>query len=98
MMAIDNYEFSIRRFTSLLLSSGVCLFSSFTMDPERDANGQIVPGPALAGEAADKGAASGKARLVIGIGESLTALPLPHHLAYGSVPRRFDRVERQRAI
>lgn len=35
--------------------------------------------------------------VMIGIGESLTAPPLPHHLAYGSVPRRFDRVERQRA-
>ncbi len=29
----------------------------------------------------------------IGIGGRLTAPPLPHHLAYGSVPRRFDRVK-----
>ena len=26
----------------------------------------------------------------IGIGGCLTAPPLPHHRAYGSVPRRFD--------
>src|SRR5215213_5754659 len=31
---------------------------------------------------------------LIGIGGSLTAPPLPHHRAYGSVPRRFDRVKR----
>src|SRR4051812_36428318 len=30
----------------------------------------------------------------IGIGGSLAAPPLPHHRAYGSVPRRFDRVKR----
>ena len=29
----------------------------------------------------------------LGIGEALTGLPLPHHQAYGSVPRRFARVE-----
>ena len=29
----------------------------------------------------------------LGIGEALTGLPLPHHPAYGSVPRRFARVE-----
>jgi hypothetical protein len=29
---------------------------------------------------------------LIGIGGRLTAPPLPHHLAYESVPRRFDRV------
>jgi hypothetical protein len=34
---------------------------------------------------------------LIGIGGRLTAPPLPHHLAYGSVPRRFDRVELQLA-
>ena len=31
---------------------------------------------------------------LIGIGGSLAAPPLPHHRAYGSVPRRFDRVKR----
>ena len=30
---------------------------------------------------------------LIGIGGSLAAPPLPHHRAYGSVPRRFDRVK-----
>ena len=30
----------------------------------------------------------------IGIGGRLAAPPLPHHRAYGSVPRRFDRVKR----
>ena len=30
---------------------------------------------------------------LIGIGGSLTASPLPHHRAYGSVPRRFGWVE-----
>src|SRR5437762_3344796 len=29
---------------------------------------------------------------MIGIGGHLAAPPLPHHRAYGSVPRRFDRV------
>src|SRR3954463_3632331 len=29
----------------------------------------------------------------IGIGGRLAAPPLPHHRAYGSVPRRFDRVK-----
>ena len=28
----------------------------------------------------------------IGIGGRLATPPLPHHRAYGSVPRRFDRV------
>jgi hypothetical protein len=32
--------------------------------------------------------------VLIGIGGSLAAPPLPHHRAYGSVPRRFDRVKR----
>src|SRR5260221_4932170 len=31
----------------------------------------------------------------IGIGGCLTTPPLPHHRAYGSVPRRFDWVERE---
>src|SRR5262245_23575040 len=31
-------------------------------------------------------------RSLIGIGGSLAAPPLPHHRAYGSVPRRFDRI------
>ena len=30
---------------------------------------------------------------MIGIGGRLAAPPLPHHRAYGSVPRRFDRVK-----
>ena len=30
---------------------------------------------------------------LIGIGGCLSASPLPHHRAYGSVPRRFDRVK-----
>ncbi|HKN30693.1 MAG TPA: hypothetical protein VJY34_23605, partial [Roseiarcus sp.] len=34
---------------------------------------------------------------MIGIGGCLAAPPLPHHLAYGSVPRRFDRVKLGRA-
>jgi len=29
-------------------------------------------------------------RSMIGIGGCLSASPLPHHRAYGSVPRRFD--------
>src|SRR5271167_1400417 len=29
---------------------------------------------------------------LIGIGGRLATPPLPHHRAYGSVPRRFDRV------
>jgi hypothetical protein len=33
-------------------------------------------------------------RYLIGIGGSLAAPPLPHRRAYGSVPRRFDRVRR----
>ena len=33
---------------------------------------------------------------LIGIGGHLAAPPLPHHRAYGSVPRRFDRVKRWR--
>src|SRR5262249_44581264 len=32
--------------------------------------------------------------MLIGIGGSLAAPPLPHHRAYGSAPRRFDRVKR----
>src|SRR6202030_1854868 len=32
-------------------------------------------------------------RLVIGMGGHLAVPPLPHHRAYGSVPRRFDRVK-----
>ncbi len=34
---------------------------------------------------------------LIGIGGCLAAPPLPHHRAYGSVPRRFDRVKLGRA-
>lgn len=30
---------------------------------------------------------------LIGIGGRLTAPPLSHHRAYGSVPRRFDRIK-----
>ena len=30
--------------------------------------------------------------IAIGIGGSLAAPPLPHHLAYGSVPRRFEKL------
>ena len=32
----------------------------------------------------------------IGIGGHLAVPPLPHHRAYGSVPRRFDRIKRRR--
>src|SRR5215831_13188266 len=32
-------------------------------------------------------------KLAIGIGGRLAAPPLPHHRAYGSVPRRFDWVK-----
>jgi integrase len=32
------------------------------------------------------------ATVSIGIGGSLAAPPLPHHLAYGSVPRRFEKL------
>src|SRR5689334_12745943 len=35
----------------------------------------------------------GHNRALIGIGGSLADPPLPHHRAYGSVPRRFDRVD-----
>ena len=34
-------------------------------------------------------------RRLIGIGGHLTMPPLPHHRAYGSVPRRFDRIRPQ---
>src|SRR5271169_813519 len=34
---------------------------------------------------------------LIGIGGRLATPPLPHHRAYGSVPRRFDRVRLGRA-
>ena len=34
---------------------------------------------------------------LIGIGGHLAVPPLPHHRAYGSVPRRFDQVKRWRA-
>src|SRR5271165_629068 len=40
---------------------------------------------------------NGKGPPEIGIGGCLAASPLPHHLAYGSVPRRFDRVKLGRA-
>src|SRR5947208_12323645 len=42
-----------------------------------------------------KGGCATSALLVseIGIGGHLAAPPLPHHRAYGSVPRRFDRVK-----
>ena len=33
--------------------------------------------------------------VMIGIGGHLTMPPLPHHRAYGSVPRRFDRIRPQ---
>src|SRR5215469_732980 len=33
-----------------------------------------------------------RSHLLIGIGGSLAAPPLPHHRAYGSVPRRFDQI------
>jgi hypothetical protein len=33
---------------------------------------------------------------LIGIGGCLSASPLPHHRAYGSVPRRFDWVKLNR--
>ena len=33
--------------------------------------------------------------ILIGIGGRLAASPLPHHRAYGSVPRRFGRVSSQ---
>src|SRR5690348_9945119 len=36
----------------------------------------------------------GSAASEIGIGGHLAAPPLPHHRAYGSVPRRFDQVKR----
>src|SRR5208283_5120279 len=36
-------------------------------------------------------------RRLIGIGGRLATPPLPHHRAYGSVPRRFDRVRLGRA-
>src|SRR6516165_8227527 len=39
-------------------------------------------------------ASNGKKAPMIGIGGHLAAPPLPHHRAYGSVPRRFDRVKR----
>src|SRR5215813_691798 len=38
--------------------------------------------------------ANGSVAPKIGIGGHLAAPPLPHHRAYGSVPRRFDRVKR----
>ena len=35
---------------------------------------------------------NGRDAPVIGIGGHLAMPPLPHHRAYGSVPRRFDRL------
>ena len=55
------------------------------------------PGPPCAapvrcwGEAAICRAGDGRMVPEIGIGGSLAAPPLPHHRAYGSVPRRFER-------
>ena len=43
----------------------------------------------------DEGVTSGS-NSMIGIGGRLAAPPLPHHRAYGSVPRRFDRVNLER--
>ena len=37
-----------------------------------------------------------RVRTHIGIGGHLAVPPLPHHRAYGSVPRRFDRIKRRR--
>ena len=37
---------------------------------------------------------NGRDAPMIGIGGHLAAPPLPHHRAYGSVPRRFDQVKR----
>ena len=37
-----------------------------------------------------------RVRIHIGIGGHLAVPPLPHHRAYGSVPRRFDRIKRRR--
>src|SRR6478736_6802446 len=34
----------------------------------------------------------------IGIGGHLAVPPLPHHRAYGSVPRRFDRVKLEQRV
>ena len=44
-----------------------------------------------------KSSANDRYLRMIGIGGCLAAPPLPHHLAYGSVPRRFDRVKLGRA-
>ena len=46
-------------------------------------------------QAAEHGIAEAH-RQLIGIGGHLTMPPLPHHQAYGSVPRRFDRIRPQR--
>src|SRR5204862_6141140 len=51
------------------------------------------PGPRR-GTGIESGAIStGSFAPTIGIGGHLAAPPLPHHRAYGSVPRRFDRVK-----
>ena len=76
-----------------------------------DANGHRCEGRANnavcwgAAGALDRAAADAEAaehdiaeahRQLIGIGGHLTMPPLPHHRAYGSVPRRFDRIRPQR--
>src|SRR5262249_44748617 len=54
---------------------------------------RILPGPPGPGGERFAGQPLG-VPVLMGIGGSLAAPPLPHHRAYGSVPRRFDRVQR----
>src|SRR3981189_406273 len=51
--------------------------------PPGDSTGRAVPNATL----------SDREGSLIGIGGHLAVPPLPHHRAYGSVPRRFDRVK-----
>ena len=53
-----------------------------------------VDGDALVAALQDQ-AVKDRLRTEIGIGGHLTMPPLPHHRAYGSVPRRFDRIRPQ---
>ena len=100
------HRFGPSRSRSQFVGSDGVLHFKYAVDPARPWQG-ISP----LGWAADLGAIAGGtdlrlgeeaggavSRLIpipIGIGGHLTMPPLPHHRAYGSVPRRFDRIRPQ---
>jgi pimeloyl-ACP methyl ester carboxylesterase len=49
-------------------------------------------GYGLTGEGSYREGPPHESMVEIGIGGSLATPPLPHHLAYGSVPRRFEKL------